>query len=110
MATEAKHTKGPWALRKVRAPRAIGHFVWSPETAQGSSFCIADVSALNIYESGTSEANARLIAAAPDLLEAVQYCRERITAMPAHDAVEHDAFVSIQMRCASALSKAGASQ
>lgn len=53
--TEAKHTKGPW--------------IWDQ---QGEQIHSSDAEVI-VYELGTNEANNRLIAAAPDLLAALQF-------------------------------------
>jgi len=70
---ELKHTKGPWTMEVVRTSVGVcfkvGPFPW--KQGKLNHACIyAD------YPSGTDyaecEANARLIAAAPELLEAAQ--------------------------------------
>ena len=62
----AKHTPGPW-LAKPTGPWD-GWDGWSVEDASGSVVCDAHGSQL----SGTREANARLIAGAPEMLEALK--------------------------------------
>lgn len=69
MSETAKHTPGPWESwphNRPPHPREYSHGV----SAEGEAPCdVADVIAFD-GEPGESEANARLIAAAPDLLEA----------------------------------------
>jgi hypothetical protein len=57
------HTPGPWETQRVEEDRLV---LWGREDALGT-FKIAD-----IYETANNEANARLIAAAPELLEALE--------------------------------------
>ena len=60
-----KHTPGPWNIEKED-----GEFIAIYSSKSSGSILLADV--LDIYGK-ESKANARLIAAAPDLLEACQY-------------------------------------
>lgn len=63
----AKHTPGPWSLAGI--PESLG--IWAGGTI------IATVSCSNRDGAGiilANEANARLIAAAPDMLEALRDC------------------------------------
>lgn len=62
--SETKHTPGPWTLE----PNGPGYNLKSPNFA--SHFCI--LLGMNGKPDGEHEANARLIAAAPDLLKACQ--------------------------------------
>ncbi len=73
---EAKHTPGPWSLGKAH------------ETAQNHAVCkgarvlarvVGSGYPIGIGASPESEANARLIAAAPDLLEAAREAIEDIS-------------------------------
>jgi hypothetical protein len=60
-----QHTPGPWKLRHV------------PERFDGSTYCVDwSDDQEEVAEIVHGEANARLIAAAPDLLEALQACFE----------------------------------
>jgi len=65
----SKHTPGPWAIRKHEK----GFVVYYSDgeirsnTAQCYDHAVAE-------EHGTAEANARLIASVPELLEALQDC------------------------------------
>lgn len=61
------HTPGPWTFRK-----AIHHFHIEADAA-GFGKAVAEVKFIQHVDTGwTSEANARLIAAAPDLLAFVE--------------------------------------
>ena len=67
MSAAAKHTPGPWGAKLKNAPRAIklkrDHWEIGQESAPRAGVGIAF---------GDDEANARLIAAAPELLEALK--------------------------------------
>jgi hypothetical protein len=67
LAPQPAHTPGPWAFAEGRRSFAVHQQDGAPYTPLAS-----DVADVPIYDStGTAEANARLIAAAPDLLEAL---------------------------------------
>jgi len=77
MSAEAKHTPGPWSLETVQTAcgicHKIGPFPWRPGKTR--SACIyADYPSHDGSSPVDVEllANARLIAAAPDLLEALK--------------------------------------
>lgn len=59
MSNEAKHTPGPWRMHDMESFTVV---------AGKPSICIANANALHRSEA-ENDANARLIAAAPDLLE-----------------------------------------
>lgn len=66
--TEAKHTPGPWATDGGDTVVAMGNqVVVTAPAPDGASF-------------DEMKANARLIAAAPDLLEALQFMHDCVTA------------------------------
>jgi len=61
---KSNHTPGPWSYRE-------GGLCWYVEPSSNSKQCLAEVySKLN--SRNENEANARLIAAAPELLEALE--------------------------------------
>ena len=65
----SKHTPGPWTSRKGRILKEAGEL----------SFCVADVKSVPLTYSkigGEYEANAKLIAASPELLEALKLAEE----------------------------------
>ncbi len=69
MSTEFKHTPGPW---KVYYPDAIGCGL-GIDTADSKTSIVVFGDEAGVYGYGEQdEANARLIAAAPELLEALQ--------------------------------------
>src|SRR5579863_8321699 len=65
----ARHTPGPWSVIRCYSVRMIHH---DPETAHESTMLARVETRRNADE---AEANARLIASAPDLLEALQACK-----------------------------------
>lgn len=62
--TEAKHTPGPWLI--------LGSIIVGADTKQICALWPLDDSGTPIQSEATDDANARLIAAAPELLEALQ--------------------------------------
>jgi hypothetical protein len=76
-ANQTQHTPGPWKFTKARKASNFGNrtaFVQaSGSDAQGSfQYTVAKVLGGPQDEAALAEANARLIAAAPELLEALQ--------------------------------------
>lgn len=79
----SKHTRGPWRLQPWHGPKGAtirnrwrGIFEPIPEQALGSKSTVLSVGWRGDVEDAwvnISEANARLIAAAPDLLEALKW-------------------------------------
>ena len=78
--TNAKHTPGPWQYRatgfyqnpfKILAPRRTG--------------AVANIPHSTIARDGEQEANAQLIAAAPDLLEALTAVTACLRGFSGHD-------------------------
>lgn len=84
------HTKGPW-MAAARPSSVVGWPVVSP-AAMGRSICNVTVG----HED--SEDNARLIAAAPDLLEALKGCLDGLEilsrANPKHKGIKQDIAVA----------------
>lgn len=76
--SEAKHTPGPWGVRKWHNPMRITGNVHKVTDSEGypCAFVPAWDAPLEGQIDGTEEAkaNARLIAAAPYLLEALERC------------------------------------
>ena len=71
--TKAKHTPGPWVIGSSEG-RVLSHWdgigYWEIANATVTNF--RGDSGEMYFAGGTQEANARLIAAAPDLLEALE--------------------------------------
>jgi len=66
----SKHTAGPWKLRFLdHMEGEFGREIWI-NTADSHEYNIAEI--MGSSTKGEQEANARLVAAAPELLEAVQ--------------------------------------
>lgn len=73
----SKHTPGPWEISPNPLGDATRRFIWPEDTENGpvgpcsdTGRCIAIINPRG--DVATLEANARLIAAAPDLLAALQ--------------------------------------
>ena len=82
--TQDKHTPGPWRIThngSYSPPR----FEISGRAGDGREYGFAEVSAWPLH-AGEAEANARLIAAAPDMLEALEAAERLID--------EHHAWVT----------------
>lgn len=81
------HTKGPWVVSAAGSAKAGEPFriteiyVYAPDTQDDTAIC-ADV--IDPVTQEPSEANARLIAAAPDLLVALQDLADKADALIAH--------------------------
>ena len=69
------HTKGPWKLKEVVTSVGRAFKINEPTKIDDDHGCVAciydDSTSLNLRPSEEHEANARLIAAAPELLEAL---------------------------------------
>ena len=83
--SDAKHTPGPWVVEDERYHGPNWAIIGSADTAGWHAFVRVAVQ-LDNKPSDEGEANARLIAAAPDLLAALQFV------MSAHGEQLHDAF------------------
>lgn len=72
--TQSKHTPGPWMAGTDETTDEGGMPVRAIDPSDGLRFGVADVYGINIdvHHCDVSKANARLIAAAPELLEALQ--------------------------------------
>jgi hypothetical protein len=75
--SNAKHTPGPWELRGGGPQSA--HDIWSREHNIGETFCNGSGNASEYPPLAESFANARLIAAAPELLAALEIVEARLT-------------------------------
>lgn len=79
----AKHTPGPWTTN----PSGEASFIpLRAHHCEKLGFCIGFVNYdINDGQGSIPEANARLIAAAPDLLEALKACDEAMSYMSEYD-------------------------
>ena len=84
MDRETRYTPGPWVISK--------HCSTLVESSKGCrSICSAGGYSSNVtIELGTNEANANLIAAAPDLLEALERTLSWLTSYPGGGTLEPD--------------------
>lgn len=82
----SKHTPGPWAVREYPGGRGDKRRIFAAYT-DGLTQVVATVPNAN-RPAQVVDANARLISAAPDMLEALQDARERLREISrmAHDA------------------------
>lgn len=80
--TTAKHTPGPWTIQRINNEVWPGPYlvVVDPVTKQTLAKITRDHGGMAI---GESAANARLIAAAPDLLHALKFLTDAASAEPA---------------------------
>ena len=76
----SKHTAGPWIIRDIDEIDPLYLYKTVSDTMEGSGMGIAIVT--NLTGGETNEANAALIAAAPELLEACKYALDALTAQP----------------------------
>lgn len=81
-----KHTPGPWVQQPSAGKFGESEFVVRHETADGLASHVASMSPMWICDEhgGSVEANARLIAAAPELYSALQLMLEKF-----QDGVRH---------------------
>jgi hypothetical protein len=75
-----KHTKGPWRVQKGKSVEGE----YSIESWDGN---IATISLMEDEPEGIEEANAHLIAAAPELLEACKLAYEKLDNITAYHQV-----------------------
>jgi hypothetical protein len=73
-----QHTPGPWSYRGSLGPHSNPHLL-GPHVVENATGI--QIAILNGWRSEVSEANARLIAAAPDLLEALKLCEKNIDSL-----------------------------
>lgn len=107
--SETKHTPGPWIAKGEGGKYVNKKNTWTvqdenrswsiaaPITIKGGKIIAFAVHSQNGYDSQVPqlEENARLIAAAPDLLEALHACVMQITALCSRDDVPDQAFAAI---------------
>jgi len=69
--TDAKHTPGPWDFGPGYTPGATTFDLYGPGGREVITSASYENMWLSAYDADTNAANARLIASAPDLLEAL---------------------------------------
>jgi len=76
------HTPGPWLtgnrITPINHPGHVEYDVWSKDTYEGTGWH-PKVGTVLLYHTKQAEADARLIAAAPDLLAACRAALEYVT-------------------------------
>lgn len=81
-----QHTPGPWSINTAGSAKRGEEFkiteiyVYAPDTQDDTAIC-ADV--IDPVTQKPSEANARLIASAPDLLDVLNLCEGNISSLAA---------------------------
>ncbi len=80
MTATTKHTPGPWALEEVRTDCGRAFRIGSGEMLKAGKGCCIIYDDYPGNPENERKANARLIAAAPDLLEALEASLEEVKA------------------------------
>lgn len=98
MTVKTNHTPGPWDVVPVMVGYAInGHRIYAGDEI---------VARTHAVDEGYDEANALLISAAPDLLEALKDCADRLRIH-----MKHSEDLAAHMKAVAAIAKAtGAAQ
>ena len=71
---KTKHTPGPWIVKQVPQDRYVTDLHVARQDNEGSYVAIID----KVFNSQSATANARLIAAAPEMLEALEKIKETL--------------------------------
>lgn len=79
MAEVGKHSPGPWSFEAICFDQKIG--IKGGVTAYGRPYTIAHVNRPGSAYAGQDKANAHLIAAAPDLLDALTFAKDVLQMM-----------------------------
>lgn len=78
-----QHTKGPWTVQKVETAKH-GYTDWDTYAVRSpQNVCVATVGDVDRFESERIPANVRLMAAAPELLAALQHLEDAATLIEA---------------------------
>lgn len=93
--TKTKHTPGPWLVNKSYSQHMPNNVTAKVFHAKGPFFCLMDGTDLE-----TAEANARLIAAAPELLEALTALNTRLTSLNSRGLLPDDKVLNALIRAA----------
>ncbi len=102
------HTPGPWEVRRANRP-TDGQFDWAiGALVNDRQSCIAEAFGRVAVDSyPDAEANARLIAAAPDLLEALKIARKCIAyCRKAHKDAQSGEGIPVEIFLDAAIAKA----
>lgn len=95
MSDKAKHTPGPWAWTDdSRVDTADGLYTVATANAEETYTCDPDLA--------TAYANARLIAAAPELLEVLQECCRTLNTIAQRSGTNPSALISARAAIAQA--------
>ena len=95
---EAKHTPGPWVVKVSKEEDADWALKWPTIVAENGYMVVGTE---GLYgDKKTDIANAHLIAAAPELLEALKHCIDWLNAA----GIDED--MPVQMQARSAIAKA----
>lgn len=85
MSGETEHTPGPWSFDTVKTSAGVCHRIgadqWPTKHDKPSYACVYADHSMGSAAWPTLEANARLMAAAPDLLEALTDCDATLFAL-----------------------------
>jgi len=94
------HTKGPWKVGDGTYPKS-DRFVWGSD-----GYLIADCSDINNRTSDEERANARLISAAPDLLEALREAQAVLAGTELNDEEDQSPLDVVRSTVSAAIAKA----
>lgn len=97
--TLVAHTPGPWWIERRLGDELQ---VNAKHRGEGSSYCVASI---NHWEGEADRANARLIAAAPDLLAALRKAAAYIGNTPSFR-IGHVGAMNLLAECTDAINKA----
>lgn len=87
------HTPGPWH-RNARLDAGTHSFVWGP-AADGKSRLVADCGGILVRTAAEMEANAALIASAPDMLAALEAIAAMLDQPVQHSGISDPAAAAI---------------
>ena len=104
IAEPATHTPGPWEMGRHATPESCPQFGVYAENGNGRD--LAHVVSAGTTRHAETEANARLIAAAPDLLEALQKLTDVLADVYSSEAQAKRALCSASKTARTAIAKA----
>ena len=106
MTHETKHTPGPWVAQPT--VDSTCHNIFG--TSKNQEYHIGTLQGGSRADVQIAKANARLIAAAPELLEALQYCLEAANAYEAKALYSGNLHEIVQEKARAAIAKARGQQ